>query len=564
MKITPNLGNRKSALVLRVIAGILSIISFQNFSSADAGPYIQSFSPTSGPVGTVITVLGSGFTGTTSAGLAPHLKGLTFQVITDSEIKLTITEGEESGQIDITNPFGTSFSPVEFAITCNPSIYVGSDASGVKRFYLDGTAFVPIGVNYLIEGQGTLNGVTYNTFDMFDTQKFSLSTIDQNMQLIAGKGFNYVRLFLKGVDTDNGFSAGSSNGSFNPVTWDKYVSNIATTIQVAEKYGLHVVLTGVFNTDDMWVPASYLPPASTLPPVTAISGWNRLMLIPQIGQALGQFYHDLLTGLVAKDPNIGKGIFYFDIYTEVRYDLNKVPLSQNTGTFTYNSTTYDLSDFNSNDAADSTSRQALMDRATQDFTQMVTDKVKGVLPQVLVASSSFYNAGFGHLGFDGGILSSHTPNYIAMRPYYVLKGGADLIDIHTYPSPGFDLRAVTDLDANELIPVNSSAKTATTIDATLTPLIAGEFGAYPVLYGVTKNSTQAEYTDALETALAEMQATEKSAFCNFDFSGYGVWSWNGVSDTFTLDAPTTDPGYLYMKLLAPKYTPTFCGEKISQ
>ncbi|MDP9139898.1 MAG: cellulase family glycosylhydrolase [Pseudomonadota bacterium] len=85
-------------------------------------PYIQSFSPASGAVGTVVTLTGSGFTGVNAAWAgAAHNAGVT--VVSDTQLKVTIPAGATTGAIGIFNPGYTSFTATPFTVTTGTASY---------------------------------------------------------------------------------------------------------------------------------------------------------------------------------------------------------------------------------------------------------------------------------------------------------------------------------------------------------------------------------------------------------------------------------------------------------
>ncbi len=79
-----------------------------------AAPKISSFSPTSGPVGTSVTINGSNFTGAT----AVKFNGVsaTFTVNSSSKITATVPSGATDGKISVTTPGGTATSPTSFDV----------------------------------------------------------------------------------------------------------------------------------------------------------------------------------------------------------------------------------------------------------------------------------------------------------------------------------------------------------------------------------------------------------------------------------------------------------------
>jgi aryl-phospho-beta-D-glucosidase BglC (GH1 family) len=79
-----------------------------------AQPYIQSFSPKSGPVGTVVTIKGKGFTGLSRASIGASTA--TFRVISDTRVRVTIPAGASSGQIALFNPKHAVWTPTPFTV----------------------------------------------------------------------------------------------------------------------------------------------------------------------------------------------------------------------------------------------------------------------------------------------------------------------------------------------------------------------------------------------------------------------------------------------------------------
>jgi hypothetical protein len=105
----------------RAICASLSILcaAFALPASAHtdyASPYIQSFAPTSGAPGTVITVKGSGFSGLNAAwiGTGHHS---TVYVASDSVVKITVPKDATTGQVALLNPEHAAWSPNKFSVT---------------------------------------------------------------------------------------------------------------------------------------------------------------------------------------------------------------------------------------------------------------------------------------------------------------------------------------------------------------------------------------------------------------------------------------------------------------
>jgi hypothetical protein len=478
-------------------------------------------------------------------------------------------------------PIESPARPIAPGRNDSEGITVAVDRNGLKYFSKNGKKFLPIGVNYMIEGTGVLNGKAFNTFDMFDPGIDNQNVIDQSLHNIASSGFTYVRLWLKGVNTAQGFSS-TSDGGFDPKVWDAYVSKIVATVQSAKKNGLYVVLTGssMGSGNTIFVPPNFVRSNSSQTKSPA-KGINSLLLSPDMIEGLGNFYKELLRTMLAKDPDIASSIFYFDMFNEVHYDLGLPPLSQSAGTFAYTvehgghpiTINYQLDDF-STAPRHVTSRQALMDRAALQFTASVGEKIRSVMPHVLVTMSLGSNSAMGHKEFDGGLIRPGlNPNHYSLRPYFILKGGADLTDIHIYPSPpspsngmiGSDRRFGPLFDSDEVVRPDV-ATSGTLINERKSPFIAGEFGAELDKFGVTSQSSSlfaTEYTAGLTPAINELNATEAAALCKYGFSGYGFWSWDGrVSPGGTYSLVTSyDPSGRLLKAFAPRSKPVYCGDR---
>ncbi|WP_293371241.1 DUF1800 family protein [Nevskia sp.] len=82
-------------------------------------PSLGPHSPTSGPVGTVVSITGSGFTGATAVWLGND-RNLPFTVVSDNEVRATITAQATSGGFGILNPVHGGFTPMQFTITVAP------------------------------------------------------------------------------------------------------------------------------------------------------------------------------------------------------------------------------------------------------------------------------------------------------------------------------------------------------------------------------------------------------------------------------------------------------------
>jgi hypothetical protein len=78
-------------------------------------PAITSFSPTSGPAGTTVTINGSGLTGATA--VAFNRRGASFSVTSDAVIQSIVPAGAATGPVSVTTPGGSATSAGNFTVT---------------------------------------------------------------------------------------------------------------------------------------------------------------------------------------------------------------------------------------------------------------------------------------------------------------------------------------------------------------------------------------------------------------------------------------------------------------
>jgi outer membrane protein assembly factor BamB len=79
-------------------------------------PAVGSFTPTSGPVGTAVTITGSHFTGATAVRFNTTT-ATSFTVVSDSQITTTVPSGATTGAVSVTTPGGTGSSTGVFTVT---------------------------------------------------------------------------------------------------------------------------------------------------------------------------------------------------------------------------------------------------------------------------------------------------------------------------------------------------------------------------------------------------------------------------------------------------------------
>jgi large repetitive protein len=113
-------------------------------------PVITGFSPGSGKVGTVVSIFGSNFLGTTTVRFNATA-ALSFTVVNAGKITATVPNGATSGKISVTNAAGTGTSAGTFTVT-GPKITSFSPSSG------------PVGTSVTLLGSN-FTGVTFVRFN---------------------------------------------------------------------------------------------------------------------------------------------------------------------------------------------------------------------------------------------------------------------------------------------------------------------------------------------------------------------------------------------------------------
>jgi len=133
-----------------------------------AAPAISSFTPTSGPVGTSVSISGSAFTGATSVTF--NGTAASYAVNSDAEITATVPSSATSGPIAVTTAGGTATSSTSFEVTppSAPTISSFTPTSG------------PVGTTVVISGT-SFTGASSVTFNGTG----AIYTVDSDTQITA-------------------------------------------------------------------------------------------------------------------------------------------------------------------------------------------------------------------------------------------------------------------------------------------------------------------------------------------------------------------------------------------
>jgi len=153
----PTRGKTGTVTVVRPSGSLNSIQPFK------ITPTISSISPTSGPIGTVVTITGTGLTQTTKVTVG-GVKATTFTVKSDTSVQVTIPSACKTGKITVTTNGGAATSSSTFYVT--PTITSFTPTSGKV-----GTSVVITGTGLTQTTKVTFGAVAAITFTVkSDTQ----------------------------------------------------------------------------------------------------------------------------------------------------------------------------------------------------------------------------------------------------------------------------------------------------------------------------------------------------------------------------------------------------------
>src|SRR5207248_1023624 len=139
-----------------VSSGPISVTTSDGTASSAASftvinpPTISSFTPSSGPVGTSVTISGTNFNGATAVLF--NSVSASFTVSSATAITATVPAGATSGPISVTTSGGTASSAASFTVINPPTISSFTPSSG------------PVGTSVTISGTN-FNGATAVLFN---------------------------------------------------------------------------------------------------------------------------------------------------------------------------------------------------------------------------------------------------------------------------------------------------------------------------------------------------------------------------------------------------------------
>lgn len=104
---------------LDAIAGKITVTTPSGTGSSGTSfkvkPTISGFTPASGPVGTTVTIMGTGFAGATAVKF--HGAAASFTIVSSSQISATVPAAATTGAISVSTEGGTARSGTRFKVT---------------------------------------------------------------------------------------------------------------------------------------------------------------------------------------------------------------------------------------------------------------------------------------------------------------------------------------------------------------------------------------------------------------------------------------------------------------
>lgn len=128
-----------------LLALLIFVLFVAEGAHATTKPRIDSFTPSSGPVGTQVTIFGANFDGATAVLFKDGVPAV-FTVDSSSQITAVVPEGAISGRIKVTTPAGTATSSTAFKVVRAPELTSFAPASGAVGdvVKLSGANFVDV------------------------------------------------------------------------------------------------------------------------------------------------------------------------------------------------------------------------------------------------------------------------------------------------------------------------------------------------------------------------------------------------------------------------------------
>ena len=367
-----------------------------------------------------------------------------------------------------------------------------------------GEIFNVRGVNYVRLAFGDHSNFTAQTpylpafYDSYDTEAM--------LRVLKRHGYNTVRVFLAGRGVLNPGIGGYPD--FNEPVYKPYLDNFIDFLSKAQKYGVYVLPT--FGDGELPLNRYYKPFIRKMVEITGEKGqissgipFNSVYLTSEGIQGRTILMTETLKYIQQVDPSLLKSIVAVQCQNELSLRANQWPFSLSSGRVTTaNGQTYDM--------ADADSRQCCMDEGLNYYHQTLSDAIKAIDPELLVAEGAFTLRIVGKDPFanKGLCVADGTDQRFPPTAVAMGQSGLDLIDIHIYhvnqdETPAAGYRS----DMESMLMYSDTMEEL----RTRIPVIMGEFGVFSFI------------TPSADQAKANILAT-RDACLEDHLNGFMIWT----------------------------------------
>ena len=227
--------------------------------TSDISPVVSSLSATTGCIGDVITITGSGFTGASAVNFN-GTPAVSYTVVSDVSITATVPAGATTGSITVVSPLGacTGVSGV-FTVQCGSPMTINLTAF-LQGYYVGGSTMSPVLAYQSVPGATGLETDTIQveiydetTFALAGSAKAILMTDGTATAVIYGSDANYYVAIRHRNSVLTWSSVPIAFATATPVSYD-FSSSLAQVMSgwMADDYfeGIYSIFSGDINQDE--------------------------------------------------------------------------------------------------------------------------------------------------------------------------------------------------------------------------------------------------------------------------------------------------------------------------
>ncbi|MFN8061346.1 MAG: DUF6605 domain-containing protein [Vicinamibacterales bacterium] len=234
---------------IQVVTPAGTATSAASFSVVAPAPTIASFTPTSGPPGTPITVVGTNFTGATLVRVATASQP-SFTVVDSATISTSIPPDATTGVVQVVTPAGTATSVQAFTVTAAPPSDFPLRPSANGRYLVDRNdrPFLIVGdsPHALIGKLDTVHGTASGGIDLAGVNAYFASRRAAGVNAVWAEMFCSAYGLCGGFVGPDGvppFTATLPGGAFDLATPNEnYFAKVDAVVSAAAQNGIVVFL----------------------------------------------------------------------------------------------------------------------------------------------------------------------------------------------------------------------------------------------------------------------------------------------------------------------------------